>query len=89
VDFSKAPCSKSRFESGEEKVWRTGIYDRIRDVVSLQGSLGIERMCHSASLSRAGLIGTAASDNDEEEMHVQSEVRGSLWSTEDSLAIGA
>jgi len=44
--------------------------------VSLQGSLGIERMCHLAGVSRAGFYRhLRASDNYEEEMHVQSEIQ--------------
>jgi len=44
--------------------------------VSLQGSLGIERMCHLAGVSRAGFYRhLRASDNHEEEMHVQSEIQ--------------
>ena len=44
--------------------------------MSLQGSLGIERMCHLAGVSRAGFYRhLRASDNYEEEMHVQSEIQ--------------
>jgi putative transposase len=44
--------------------------------VSLQGSLGIERMCHLADVSRAGFYRhLRASDNHEEEMHVKSEIQ--------------
>jgi putative transposase len=44
--------------------------------VSLQGSLGIERMCHLVGVSRAGFYRhLRASDNYEEEMHVQSEIQ--------------
>lgn len=34
--------------------WRSGIYTHIRDVMSGQGLLNIERMCHLADVSRAG-----------------------------------
>src|SRR5204862_3129678 len=34
--------------------WRAGIYDQIREVMSLQGNLSIERMCQLAQVSRAG-----------------------------------
>ena len=34
--------------------WREGIYDQIPEVMSLQGSLSIERMCQLAQVSRAG-----------------------------------
>ena len=44
--------------------------------MSLQGSLGIERMCHLAGVSRAGFYRhLRASDNHEEEMHVKSEIQ--------------
>ncbi len=44
--------------------------------MSLQGSLGIERMCHLAAVSRAGFYRhLRASDNHDEEMHVQSEIQ--------------
>ncbi len=44
--------------------------------MSLQGSLGIERMCHLAGLSRAGFYRhLRGNDNHEEEMHVQSEIQ--------------
>jgi transposase InsO family protein len=44
--------------------------------VSLQGSLGIERMCHLAGVSRAGFYRhLRPSDNYEEEMHIQSEIQ--------------
>ena len=44
--------------------------------MSLQGSLGIERMCHLVGVSRAGFYRhLRASDNYEEEMHVQSEIQ--------------
>src|SRR6185503_3583052 len=36
------------------RVWREGIYDQIRGVMSLQGSLSIERMYRLAQVSRAG-----------------------------------
>ena len=43
--------------------------------MSLQGSLGIERMCHLAGVSRAGFYRHLCwSDNYEEQMHVQSEI---------------
>jgi putative transposase len=44
--------------------------------VSLQGSLGIERMCHLADVSRAEFYRhLRASNNHEEEMHVKSEIQ--------------
>ena len=35
-------------------LWRYGIYDQIREVMPMQGSLSIERMCLLAGVSRAG-----------------------------------
>jgi putative transposase len=44
--------------------------------VSLQGSLGIERMCHLVGVSKAGFYRhLRASDSYEEEIHVQSEIQ--------------
>jgi len=38
----------------QQRLWRDGIYDQIREVMPTQGSLGIERMCLLAGVSRAG-----------------------------------
>src|SRR6266568_701339 len=35
--------------------WREGIYDEIQEVMPLQGSMSVERMCQLAQVSRAGL----------------------------------
>src|SRR5260370_30945056 len=44
--------------------------------MTLEGSLGIERMCQLVVVSRAGFYRhLRASDNQEEEMHVQSEIQ--------------
>ena len=40
--------------SEERKHWRDGIYDQVREVMSMQGRLSVERMCGRASVSRAG-----------------------------------
>lgn len=40
--------------SEERKHWRDGIYDRVREVMSMQGRLSVERMCGRAPVSRAG-----------------------------------
>ena len=57
-------CWKSIFQRGlatrrgatpaERTHWRVGIYAQILSVMSLQGGLGIERMCQLAQVSRAG-----------------------------------
>jgi len=38
----------------QQRLWRNGIYDQIREVMSLQGSLSIERMCQMVLVSRRG-----------------------------------
>lgn len=38
----------------ERKLWRDGIYDEVREVMPMQGNLGIERMCQLGQVSRAG-----------------------------------
>jgi len=38
----------------QQALWRDGIYDQIREVMPMQGGLGIERMCLLAGVSRAG-----------------------------------
>ena len=39
---------------GARKLWREGIYDQIREMMPMQGSMSIERMCQLAEVSRAG-----------------------------------
>src|SRR5262249_30119980 len=47
--------AKSRGSApGQQKHWRDGIYDQVREVMPVQGSLSIERMCELARVSRAG-----------------------------------
>lgn len=56
--------------------WRAGIYDFIRDVMSLQGGLSIGRMCQLAGVSRSGFYcRLRARDADEEEMQVRSAIQ--------------
>lgn len=38
----------------QQALWRDGIYDQIREVMPMQGSLSIEQMCQLAGVSRAG-----------------------------------
>ena len=60
----------------EQRVWRARIYGHIRDVMSLQGNLAIERMCFLAAISRAGFYRyLRAEDPWQEEMNVRSEVQ--------------
>ena len=44
----------------ERRLWREGVYDQIRGVMSMQGSLSIERMCYLAQVSRAGFYRSLA-----------------------------
>src|SRR5260370_10148814 len=53
--FFQRCLAKSRGATPEERhQWREGIYDEIQEVMPLQGSLSIERMCQLAGVSRAG-----------------------------------
>jgi|HubBroStandDraft_6_1064221.scaffolds.fasta_scaffold45085_2 hypothetical protein len=51
--FSKVPCKKLRLTLEERRFWRGGIYEQVREVMPLQGSLSRERMCELARVSRA------------------------------------
>jgi putative transposase len=47
--------AKSRGSTPEQRDhWREGVYDEIQEVMPLQGSLSIERMCQLAGVSRVG-----------------------------------
>src|SRR6202022_2278463 len=60
----------------ERKLWREGIYDQIRDVVSRQGSLSIERMCQLGQVSRAGFYRSLQERAPaEEDMEVRSAIQ--------------
>src|SRR5882724_3567921 len=53
--FFQRCLAKNRGSTPEQqRFWRDGIYDRIRELMSMQGSLTIERMCTLAPVSRAG-----------------------------------
>src|SRR5208282_2970649 len=57
-------------------VWRDGIYDQIRELMSMQGKLSIERMCQLAGVSRAGFYRSLQSqDPVEEDMQVRSAIQ--------------
>ncbi len=69
----ESPLQNSR---EERKLWREGIYDQIRDVVSMQGSLGIEQMCQLAQVSRAGFYRSLQEQRPmEEAMEVRSAIQ--------------
>jgi hypothetical protein len=38
----------------QQRLWGDGIYDQIREVMPLQGSLSIERICQMVPVSRSG-----------------------------------
>src|SRR5260221_10689207 len=60
---------------GGRKHWREGIYDQIRGVMSVQGSLSVERMCQLAPVSRAGYYRSLQEQKPvEEDMAVRSGV---------------
>ena len=69
--------AKSRGSTpAERRLWREGIYDQIREVVSMQGSLSIERMCYLAQVSRAGFYRSFRKNRpNEEEMEVRSAIQ--------------
>jgi hypothetical protein len=53
--FFQRCLAKSRGSTPEkQRLWRDGIYDEIREVMPMQGSLSVERMCQMARVSRAG-----------------------------------
>ena len=53
--FFQRCLAKSRGSTPAERaLWREGVYDHIQDMMPLQGSLSIERMCQLAQVSRAG-----------------------------------
>ena len=77
VDFFKGALQKveARRQS-RRRLWREGIYDQIREVMSMQGSLSIERMCHLARVSRAGFYRSLPEQMPvEEEMEVRSAIQ--------------
>ena len=75
--FFQRCLAKSRGSTpAERQLWRDGIYDQIRDVMSQQGSLSIERMCQLAPVSRAGFYRSLQESQPvEEEMAVRAEIQ--------------
>jgi transposase InsO family protein len=60
----------------QQRLWRNGIYDQIREVMSLQGSLSIERMCQMVPVSRRGFYRSLKEQQPaEEEMEVRSAIQ--------------
>ena len=75
--FFQRCLAKSRGSTpAERQGWREGIYDQIREVMSMQGSLSIERMCQLAQVSRAGFYRSLQEAQPvEEEMEVRSAIQ--------------
>ena len=71
------PCKKSRLDaSATATLWRDGIYDQIREVMSLQGGLSIERMCQMVPVSRRSFYRSLKEQQPaEEEMEVRSAIQ--------------
>ena len=60
----------------QQALWRDGIYDQIREVMPMQGSLSIERMCLLAGVSRTGFYRyLKAHVPSEEEIEVRSAIQ--------------
>ena len=75
--FFQRCLAKSRGSTPEQRYhWREGIYDEIQEVMPLEGSLSIERMCQMAGVSRAGFYRSLRERVPvEEEMQVRSEIQ--------------
>src|SRR5499426_581005 len=75
--FFHGCLAKSRGSTpAEQQLWRADIYDQIREVMSRQGSLSIERMCQLVEVSRAGFYRSLQEQKPiEEEMEVRSAVQ--------------
>jgi putative transposase len=72
------PClAKNRGSTPEaRRVWRDGIYEQVREVMSLQGGLSIERMCQLTTVSRRGFYRCLQERQPvEEEMEVRSAIQ--------------
>ncbi len=77
VGFFQRCLAKSRGSTpAEQKLWRQDIYDQIREVMSLQGSLSVERMCQLAQVSRAGFYRSLQEQEpDREEMELRAAIQ--------------
>ena len=75
--FFQRCLAKSRGSTPEQRYdWREGIYDEIQELMPLQGSLSIERMCQMAGVSRAGFYRSLHERAPvEEEMEVRSVIQ--------------
>ena len=75
--FFQGCLAKSRGSTpAEQQLWRADIYDQIREVMSRQGSLSIERMGQLVQVSRAGFYRSLQEQKPiEEEMEVRSVIQ--------------
>src|SRR6266849_4845984 len=65
-----------RKEIQARRLWRNGIYEQIREVMPLQGSLSIERLCQLVAVSRRSFYRSLKERQPtEEEMEVRSAIQ--------------
>jgi hypothetical protein len=77
VDFFRGLAPRRGATPAERISWRAGIYAHIRDVMSRQGPLRIERMCQLAQVSRAGFYRSLRAHQPvAEDMDVRSAIQG-------------
>ena len=91
ADFFKGALQKveARRQSNTQ-AWRDGIYDQVRELMSMQGNLSIERMCQLAGVSRAGFYRSLQEREPvEEDMEVRSAIQNDLRRTQAALWIPA
>ncbi len=82
VDFFRHALQRVGSASTELSSWRQGIYDEIRARMPLQGSIGVERMCQLAEVSRAGFYRYLRRGWQWEEVALRSTVHGCChWSS--------
>ena len=68
--FFQRCLAKNRSSTSEkQRLWRDGVYDQIRELMPMQGSLSIERMCHLAQVSRAGFYRSLGVETPQEDSH--------------------
>jgi transposase-like protein len=76
LDFFKGALQKVSSTPEMRRNWRDGIYEQIREVIFLQGSLSIERMCQLASVSRRSFYRSLKERQPtEEEIEVRSAIQ--------------
>src|SRR5207253_7063872 len=75
--FFQKCLAKNRGSTPEQgRLWRDGIYEQIRELMPVQGSLSIERMCQLAPVSRAGFYRSLEEHSGvEEDMEVRSAIQ--------------